>query len=85
MLYEVITLTAPSSGVLMNCTGLNEGSYCFAGQYLAELSSGTDLLAECYLSPAEIACLETGMPVSLRIDAYDHREWGMLEGSVTFV
>ena len=77
------TLKAPVSGTIHSITRIQTGTYLPGDRPVAELSPMADLTARIYLTPGDIGLLFPGMPIRLRIDAFDHREWGYLEGVVT--
>ena len=70
-------LVAPYSGTLICSSDFRKGGFVYAGQNMAELSSDTDLIAECYVSPADIGYLFEGQHVSLQFDTFDYNQWGL--------
>ena len=75
-------ITAPVNGSVQNLMGINEGSIINVGNPICEISPDTDLLAECYVSPADIGLLKKSNPVKFQIDAYDYNQWGMATGEI---
>lgn len=75
-------ITAPISGNITNYMGAKEGSFITVGQELAQITAGDDLLVECYVSPSDIGYIRVGQDVNLQMDAFDYRQWGLLEGKV---
>lgn len=75
------TLTAPVSGTIESLT-VYEGTLVNTGQVVCQISPDTTLIAECYLSPAFIGKIREGMECRLAVDAYNHHEWGCLDGRI---
>lgn len=75
-------ITAPLSGNITNFIGLKEGSFILAGQEFANITTSDDLIIECYISPADIGYINMGQDVKLQMDAFDYRQWGLLNGKV---
>ncbi len=75
-------ITAPISGTIQNLIGLEIGSFLTAGKPIAEISPNTDLIAECYVSPADIGLLKKESAVKFQIDAYNYNQWGMATGKI---
>lgn len=70
-------ITAPYDGTLMCSYDYREGGFVYAGQSLADLSSDTNLIVECYVSPSDIGYIFEGQNVSLQFDAFDYNQWGL--------
>lgn len=75
-------ITAPASGTLLSLNQLESGSFITAGTVLAQISPDTDLLVECYISPAEIGLIREQGPANFQIDAYNYNQWGLASGRV---
>ena len=75
-------LIAPASGSLMNSMQLQEGSFVLQGSQIAEISPDTDLIAECYVSPADIGLIDPEKKVIFQIDAYNYNQWGLADGEI---
>lgn len=79
-------IKAPVTGTIQQISGKYVGSFIQAGELLGIISPDDSLIiAECYLSPQNIGLIKMGQRVSLRIDAFNYNEWGMVEGVVTDV
>ncbi|MFV0392147.1 MAG: HlyD family secretion protein [Paludibacteraceae bacterium] len=76
-------VTAPVSGTLVQVAGFGTGNFIAPAQPLAYISASDSLIAECYVSPADIGYVYVGQPVNFQFDAFNYREWGMLKGTVT--
>ena len=75
-------ITAPVSGTLLNIKQQETGSFVTAGTVLAQISPNTDLLVECYVSPADIGLINEQDTAKYQIDAYDYSQWGLASGKV---
>lgn len=75
-------LRAPVSGSLQNLTGLQVGSFVYANQKVGEISPDSNLLAFCYVKPADIGLINKNQEVRLQIDAFNYNQWGLLKGQV---
>ncbi|MCK7555323.1 hypothetical protein MKQ70_10045 [Chitinophaga sedimenti] len=42
-------------------------------------------MAECYVSPRDIAYLKAGMPARFQVEAFNYNEWGLVQGKVLSV
>lgn len=75
-------VTAPITGILMNATSLETGSFLNAGQPFVDISPDTNLLVECFISPQDIGLLKLNNPVNFQIDAYNYNQWGLASGNI---
>ncbi|MFT3737295.1 MAG: HlyD family efflux transporter periplasmic adaptor subunit [Breznakibacter sp.] len=78
-------ITSPCNGTLMQITQLSPGSFVVPGQILAQISTDTELLAECYVSSSDIGFISVGQPVRFHFDTFNHHQWGLGQGEVTAV
>jgi HlyD family secretion protein len=78
-------ITAPVSGTLVQVSGFQAGNFIGPNQAIAYISASDSLLAECYISPSDIGFVYEGQAVVFQFDAFDYREWGLIEGIVTGV
>ncbi|QLE00946.1 HlyD family efflux transporter periplasmic adaptor subunit [Galbibacter sp. BG1] len=75
-------VTAPLSGTLLNTTQLEVGSYISIGAKIAEISPATEMIAECFISPADIGFINDKDKVSFQVDAFNYNQWGLVEGKI---
>jgi HlyD family secretion protein len=75
-------IIAPVSGTLLNIKQQETGSFVTAGTVLAQISPNTELLVECYVSPADIGLIKEQDTAKYQIDAYDYSQWGLASGKV---
>lgn len=79
---ELFILKSPLSGSLQNFSGLQNGTHVFANQKIADISPDTELIAFCYVKPADIGLISKGQSVNFQIDAFNYNQWGLLSGKV---
>lgn len=76
-------ILSPADGVLDKCTVTTVGELLTSGQILCEvIPAGGKLVAEVQIQNRDIAELEVGMPVLLRIDALPYQDYGVLPGHI---
>jgi HlyD family secretion protein len=75
-------IVSPVSGTLDQFNGIYKNSHVQAGSLLAVISPDSSLCAEVYVSPRNIGYIHIGMPVNLRITAFNYNEWGSISGEV---
>lgn len=75
-------VTAPISGTLLNTTQLEIGSYINIGTSIAEISPATEMIAECFISPADIGFINKENKVSFQVDAFNYNQWGLVQGEI---
>jgi len=76
------TITASIAGTIQNLIGLEVGNFITANTPIAEISPDTDLVAECYIKPADVGLLKPESNVKLQVDAFNHNQWGMVTGKI---
>ncbi len=76
-------LTAAIGGVLQEIENLSVGTFVSIGQTLAIISPRENLVAEIFLSTRNIGLITYDTPVVLQIDAFNHLEWGQVNGFIT--
>ncbi|MEE9378944.1 MAG: HlyD family efflux transporter periplasmic adaptor subunit [Candidatus Lokiarchaeia archaeon] len=75
-------IRAPISGTIQNLIGIEVGNFIIAGSPLGEISPDTELIAECYIKPADIGLLKLETNVKLQVDAFNYNQWGMITGKI---
>lgn len=78
-------ILAPQSGILVQVAGFQKGNFISPSQNLAYISSNKLLLAECYISPSDIGYIHQNQQASFQFDAFNYRDWGMVQGKVSQV
>jgi HlyD family secretion protein len=80
---DLISVTAPQDGVVLETTSRAPGSILGEAEPLATLlPAHAGLQAELTIKSADIGYIRTGDTVSLKIDAYPFQRHGMLSGRV---
>ena len=76
-------IVAPVTGTVEQIASLSPGSYLAEADRIAVISPASRLLADVDVRPRDVGLLQPGMPVRLRIDAFDASDWGFVTGRVT--
>jgi HlyD family secretion protein len=75
-------VTAPISGEIIQSSDIQTGSIVTPGQKIAEISPEGELVATCFVKPADIGFIHEKQKVKIQVDAFNYSEWGMLQGSI---
>jgi adhesin transport system membrane fusion protein len=79
-------LTAPIAGVVKYLKLTTIGGVLRAGDELMQISpTEGEMVFEVKINPADIGQLSTGLPVSIKLDAFDYSVYGSLEGRLTYL
>lgn len=73
---------APTSGEIIQSSDIQIGSIVSPGQKIAEISPDGELVAKCFVKPADIGLIHDRQQVKIQVDAFNYNEWGMLEGDI---
>lgn len=76
------TIRSPVDGTVSELLAISPGSVVVSGERLATISPDETLVAETWVSPADIGSVHPGLPVRLHVDAFNFSDWGALEGRV---
>ncbi len=76
-------LIAPVGGEIIQSMDLQEGTIVGQNQIVAEISPESDLIATCFVNPADIGLLNPDQKVRIMIDALHYNEWGLLDARIT--
>jgi adhesin transport system membrane fusion protein len=83
---EHMELVAPSDGVVNNIRATTLGAVLRPGDVAMELfPTGTDLIAEAKITPADIAFVQVDQDAFVKLDAYDSTIFGSLKGKVSYI
>jgi multidrug resistance efflux pump len=80
---DMYVVISPVSGSLDQFRGIYGGSNVQSGNLLAIISPDSTLYAEIYVSPRNIGYIHLGMPVKIKVDAFNYNEWGNISGEVS--
>lgn len=79
-------LVAPTDGIVKNIKIHTEGGVLRPSEELLHiLPTKSSLIVEVKLKPAEVAFIKQGMPVNVKLDAYDYAIFGSLKGVVSYI
>jgi membrane fusion protein, peptide pheromone/bacteriocin exporter len=73
---------APTSGEVIQSSDIQTGSIVSPGQKIAEISPAGELVATCFVKPADIGLIHEKQKVKIQVDAFNFNEWGMLQGDI---
>lgn len=79
---ELYAIRAPVTGTTAQVVSLSAGSFVTAGQRLMVISPLRDMVAEVYVESRDIAYVRPDMNVQIQVDAFNYRNWGLIEGRV---
>lgn len=79
-------LTAPSAGIVKYMKVTTIGGVLRAGDELMHISpTEDDLVIEVKVNPVDIGQLKTGLPVAIKLDAFDYSIYGTLKGTLSYI
>ena len=76
-------ILAPIEGWVLQQEGLQVGGTVQATKVLAEITPDDELIAESYVSPRDIALIDSQKEVKLQIDAFHYNHWGFAYGRIS--
>lgn len=80
------TLASPAAGIVKYLRVTTIGGVLRPGDELMQISPSDELLIiEGKVTPADIGQLHPGLPVSVKLDAFDYSVYGALDGVLTYV
>lgn len=85
-LLDHSTLTTPVAGIVKILRINTVGGVLRAGDELMHISpTESAQVIEAKINPSDIGELEIGMPVSIKLDAFDYSVYGMLQGTLSYI
>lgn len=79
-------LTAPVDGIVKLLRVSTIGGVLRAGDELMQIAPTDDaLIIEAKVAPVDVGLLRTGLPASVKIDAFDYSVYGSLNGKLTYI
>ena len=79
-------ILAPSDGIVKNVKFTTLGGVVRQGDEILQiLPTGSDLIVEAKIRPADMANIKSGLPVKVKLDAYDYAIFGTMDGKVSYV
>jgi adhesin transport system membrane fusion protein len=83
---EHTNLSAPVAGVVKFLKITTIGGVLRAGDELMQIApADEDLIIEAKVNPSDVGQLSTGLPVSVKVDAFDYSVYGMLSGDLVYI
>ncbi len=73
---------APLDGEIIQSSDIQAGSIIAANQRVVEISPAGELVATCFVKPADIGLIHEDQHVIIQVDAFNYNEWGMLKGNI---
>lgn len=83
---DVTEVKAPMDGIVRNVRLTTLGGVAKPGEEIMQIVPlNDDMVIEAKLRPADAAFVRPGMPVSIKLDAYDYTVYGALQGQVSYI
>lgn len=83
---EYTDIHSPVSGIVKELKVTTVGGVLRAGDQLMEISYSQDgVILEAKINPADIGRLKLGMPVVIKLDAFDYAIFGGLKGTLSYI
>lgn len=84
--FKRTVIRAPMDGVVKNIQVTTLGAVVPAGQDILEIIPTHDeMVVEAFVDPSEVAFLEIGLPVMVKLSAYDFNKYGGIQGQVMHI
>lgn len=85
-ILEHTELSAPVAGVIKYLKVTTIGGVLRGGDELMQIApNDDDLIIEAKVNPADVGLLRQGLPVSVKVDAFDYSVYGMLRGELVYI
>lgn len=85
-ILEKLEIRAPISGLVKYLRVTTMGGVLRQGDELMQIAPVEGgVVLEVKVTPAEIAQLSIGLPVSIKLDSYDYSIFGALEGTISYI
>jgi adhesin transport system membrane fusion protein len=85
-ILEHTELTAPVPGVVKSLRITTIGGVLRGGDELMQIApTDEDLIIEAKVNPSDVGLLTVGLPVSVKVDAFDYSIYGMLSGNLIYI
>jgi multidrug efflux pump subunit AcrA (membrane-fusion protein) len=82
--HKQAVLFAPKSGVVIS-PDIKVGDVLERGKAVVEIAEQQGFYFEADVSTDDVGLLKVGMPVRVKLDAFDYQKYGTLNGTVVFV
>lgn len=85
-IFERTEITSPADGVVNSIQLTTPGAKVRPGEVIMELlPTGSALIIEAKLKPADIAFIRKDLPAAIKLDAFDYSVYGVLRGQVIYI
>ena len=85
-IFERTEITSPADGVVNSIQLTTPGAKVRPGEVIMELlPTGSALIIEAKLKPADIAFIRKDLPAAIKLDAFDYSVYGVLLGQVIYI
>jgi adhesin transport system membrane fusion protein len=85
-LLEHTDIVAPATGIVKSIKVTTLGGVIRQGDEILQiLPTDSDLIIEAKIKPVDMANIKAGLPVKVKLDAYDYAIFGTMKGKVTYV
>ena len=85
-ILEHTELSAPVAGVIKYLKVTTIGGVLRGGDELMQIApTDDDLIIEAKVNPSDVGQLKQGLPVSVKVDAFDYSVYGMLQGDLVYI
>ena len=85
-LLQHTDILSPASGIVKSVHFTTIGAVLKPGDEIMQiLPTDTDLIIEAKLKPSDMAFVDVGLPVNVKLDAYDYSIFGVLKGTVSYI
>jgi membrane fusion protein, adhesin transport system len=83
---DVTEISSPMDGIVRNVRLTTLGGVAKPGDEIMQIVPiDEDLIIEAKVKPSDIAFIKTGMPATVKFDAYDYAIYGVLHGTVSYI
>ena len=83
---DLTEIRSPMDGIVRNVRITTLGGVARAGEEIMQIvPADDDLIVEAKVKPGDIAFVKTGLPATVKLDAYDYTIYGALSGEVTYI
>jgi adhesin transport system membrane fusion protein len=84
--FKRTVIRAPMDGVIKNIQVTTLGAVVPAGQDILQIIPTHDqMVVEAFVDPSEVAFLEIGQPVVVKLSAYEFNKYGGIEGTIMHI
>lgn len=75
-------IKSPINGRIINLTPIQSGGYINQGVKICDISPEEHSIVKVQVSPKDIGFIKINQRVKIQVDAFNHNQWGLLEGNV---